>query len=76
MTVANSNYSVWVSQRYDLILALYVDNIVLFARDMHTIQWIKGILNVSFSIKDLGPILTVLGIRIRRDRVRKTLWAD
>jgi Reverse transcriptase (RNA-dependent DNA polymerase) len=73
MVVTNSNYSVWVSQKHDLILALYVDDIILFARDIRTIQWIKGILNVSFSIKDLGPILIVLGIRIRRDRVRKIL---
>jgi hypothetical protein len=36
----------------------------------------KGILNASFSMKDLGSISTVLGIRIRRDRVRKILWAD
>jgi Reverse transcriptase (RNA-dependent DNA polymerase) len=73
MVVTNSNYSVWVSQKHDLILVLYVDDIMLFVRDIRTIQWIKDILNVSFSIKDLGPILIVLGIRIRRDRVRKTL---
>jgi hypothetical protein len=76
MIVTNSDHSVWVSQKNDLILALYVDDIVLFARDMQAIQWMKGILNASFSMKDLGPISTVLGIRIRRDRVRKTLWAD
>ena len=73
MIVTNSNHSVWVSQKHDLILALYVDDIVLFARDMQAIQWMKGILNASFSMKDLGPISTVLGIRIRRDRARKVL---
>jgi Reverse transcriptase (RNA-dependent DNA polymerase) len=73
MVVTNSNHSVWVSQKHDLILALYIDDIVLFVRDIQAIRWIKGILNISFSIKDLGPILIVLGIRIRRDRVRKIL---
>ena len=76
MVVTNSDHSVWVSQKHDLILALYVDDIVLFAHDMQAILWIKGILNANFSMKDLGPISTVLGIRIRRDRARRVLWAD
>jgi hypothetical protein len=76
MIATDSDHSVWVGQDRDLILALYVDDIVLFARDIQAIQWIKGILNTNFSMKDLGPISTVLGIRIRRDRVQKVLWAD
>ena len=76
MTAISSDHSVWVSQNHNLILALYVDDIVLFARDMQTIQWMKDVLNKNFNMKDLGPISTVLGIRIQRDRVRKTLRAD
>jgi hypothetical protein len=76
MIVTESDHSVWVSQDRNLILALYVDDIVLFARDMQAIQWMKGILNTNFNMKDLGPISTVLGIRVRRDRARKVLWAD
>ena len=76
MIAINSDHSVWVDQNRNLILALYVDDIVLLARDIQTIQWIKDILNKNFNMKDLGPISMVLGIRIRRDRVRKVLWAD
>jgi hypothetical protein len=76
MHATNGDHSVWVSHDRGLILALYVDDIVLFARDMQAIRWMKGILNKNFNMKDLGPISTVLGIRIRRDRVQGTLWAD
>jgi hypothetical protein len=76
MLVTNGDHSVWVDQSRDLILALYVDDIVLFARDMQAIRWIKGILNENFNMKDLGPISTILGMRIRRDRMQKALWVD
>ena len=76
MLVTSSDHSVWVNQDYSLILALYVDDIVLFARDEQEIRWIKGILNKSFKMKDLGPISTVLGMRVQRDRARRMLWVD
>jgi Reverse transcriptase (RNA-dependent DNA polymerase) len=55
------------------MLALYVEDIVLFARDTQAIRWIKDILTSSFKIKDLGPIPIVLGMRIQRDRARRMI---
>jgi len=76
MLVTNSDHSVWVNQDHSLILALYVDDIVLFARDVQKIRWMKDTLTKAFNMKDLGPISTVLGMRIRRDRARRMLWID
>jgi len=47
--------------------ALYVDDIVLFARETRTIYWMKETLAESSNMKDLGPISTVLGMRVQRD---------
>ncbi|HEY5813547.1 MAG TPA: reverse transcriptase domain-containing protein [Terrimicrobiaceae bacterium] len=76
MIATNGDHSVWVNQDHSLVLALYVDDIVLFAREMQVIRWMKEVLTESFNMKDLGPISTVLGMRVRRDRAQKMLWID
>jgi hypothetical protein len=76
LVAIDSDHSLWVDRDRGLILALYVDDIVLIARDVQAIQWIKGILNKNFNMKDLGPIATVLGIRVRRNRAQRMLWID
>ena len=76
MRATSADLSVWVNQDHSLILALYVDDIVLFARETQAIRWAKEILTKSFNMKDLGPISTVLGMRIRRDRAQRRLWVD
>jgi len=55
------------------MLALYVDDIVLFACEAQEIHRIKTFLADRFRIKDLGPIHTVLGMRVRRNRAQRTL---
>jgi Reverse transcriptase (RNA-dependent DNA polymerase) len=69
MLATNGDQSVWVNKDRSLILALYVDDIVLFARETQAIRWIKEVLAESFNIKDLGPISIILGMRVRRDRI-------
>ena len=36
----------------------------------------KTIFASRFKMKDLGPISTILGVRVRRDRANKKLWID
>jgi hypothetical protein len=69
-------YQIWVDRGRNLILALYVDDIVLFARETQEIHRIKAFLTDTFHMKDLGPIHTVLGMRVRRNRAQRTLWID
>src|SRR4051794_39833059 len=49
-------------------LVLYVDDILLTGNDIELLESIKGYLNNSFSMKDLGDAAYILGIKIYRDR--------
>jgi Reverse transcriptase (RNA-dependent DNA polymerase) len=71
-----TDQSIWVNADFSLILALYVDDIVLFARETQALRRIKEILQRSFHMKDLGPVSTILGIRVRRDRAKRMLWIN
>ena len=51
-------------------LILYVDDILLIGNDVEFLDSIKGYLNKSFSMKDLGEAAYILGIKIYRDRSR------
>ena len=51
-------------------LLLYVDDILLIGNDVEFLNSIKGFLNNSFSMKDLGEVAYILGIKIYRDRSR------
>jgi len=55
---------------------LYVDDLVLSARQKQAVESIKAALSKAFNMKDLGEISTVLGIRVRRDRAKRMLWID
>ena len=54
-------------------LILYVDDILLIGNDIEFLDSIKGCLNKSFSMKDLGEAAYILGIKIYRDRSRRLI---
>ena len=54
-------------------LILYVDDILLIGDDIEFLDSIKGYLNKSFSMKDLGEAAYILGIKIYRDRSRRLI---
>ena len=54
-------------------LILYVDDILLIGNDIEFLDSIKGYLNTSFSMKDLGEAAYILGIKIYRDRSRRLI---
>ena len=49
-------------------LILYVDDILLIGNDTEFLNSIKGYLNKNFSMKDLGEVAYILGIKFYRDR--------
>ena len=53
-----------------VFLILYVGDILLSGNDVEFLDSIKGYLNKSFSMKDLGEAAFILGIKIYRDRSR------
>ena len=60
----------------DMILILYVDNLLLLGEDCSKIEDIKHQLGKLYQMKDLGPASSYLGIRITRDWSKKVLWID
>ena len=50
------------------ILLVYVDDIILAGSSLSEIERIKGLLNDSFKIKDLGKLKYFLGLEVTRSR--------
>ena len=56
-----------------MLVALYVDDLLIAGNDMSAISWIKGELRKLFEMKDLGESQVCLGLEINRDRSSRTL---
>ena len=56
-----------------MFLVLYVDDILLISNDKHVLESTKAWLGNCFFMKDLGQAAYILGIKISRDRSRRTL---
>ena len=56
-----------------VFLVLYVDDILLIGNDIPTLQSVKSWLGKWFSMKDLGEVAYILGIKIYRDRSKRLL---
>jgi hypothetical protein len=51
-----------------VFLVLYVDDILLIKNDILMMEVVQSSLRKSFSMKDLGEAMYILGIKIYRDR--------
>ena len=51
----------------DMILILYVDNLLLLGEDLSKIEDVKHQLGKLYRMKDLGPASSYLGIQITRN---------
>jgi len=60
---------VYFKQSSDLTyLLLYVDDMLIIARNKTHIQKLKAQLKKEFDMKDLGEVKKILGMEITRDR--------
>ena len=83
-TTIHSDVGVYVLHRHhkrgdsnmDMILILYVNDLLLLGQDLSKINDIKRQLGELYQMKDLGPASSYLGIRITRDRKRHIIWID
>ena len=55
---------------------MYVNDMVIAAKELSSISWFKKKLSKIFKTKDLGEINKVLGIKIIRDRKNRILTID
>nr|GEX55455.1 hypothetical protein [Tanacetum cinerariifolium] len=61
------------SGRRVIFLILYVDDIILTGNHIPSLQEVKTYLGKCFSMKDLGEVAFILGIKIYRDRSRRLI---
>ena len=61
---------------HEIILILYVDDLLIMGNNQPMIHSIKKQLMAAYQIKDLGAATSYLGIRITRDRKRRSIWID
>jgi transposase InsO family protein len=69
---SNEDPSLYISR--DLILLVFVDDIVFFAKSKEAITKAKSWLRDEFKMVDLGDLKLFLGMQITRDRTRRTLF--
>ena len=72
----SSDNCVFVNTSTRVIIALYVDDILIFAKSLTTINAVKAELHKEYKMKDIGKASFILGIRIRRDVKGKVLALD
>ena len=60
----------------DMILILYVDDLLLLGEDLSKIEDIKHQLGKLYQMKDLGPTSSYLGIQIIRDQNTQATWIN
>ena len=56
-----------------LYLLLYVDDMLIASRSMKAVKGLKRSLSDEFEMKDMGPALKILGIKICRNRSKEKL---
>ena len=56
-----------------MIIALYVDDLLLAGSDIKAIEWMKQSLNKRFEMKDLGEAKLCIGLEIQRNRSQHKL---
>ena len=60
----------------DMILILYVNDLLLLGEDLSKIEDVKRQLGKLYQMKDLRPASSYFGIQINRDQNTQAIWID
>jgi hypothetical protein len=71
-----SDPCVFIHRDNNMTIGLYVDDLLVLARDAKKIHDFGKQLRQRFKVKYLGEAERILGIRIERDRKRRTIYLD
>lgn len=73
---SNADSCVYVKAEKDMILiiAIYVDDLILASNDLEALNNLKNLLMKNFKMKDLGELKFFLGMEISRDRQAKKIY--
>jgi len=53
-----------------MIIAVYVNDLLIFAKDEKVFHWLKNILCNKFSMTNLGEMEFIVGFQVTRDKIR------
>lgn len=67
LTRSRADPCVYFNKKNDLIIGVYVDDLLVMSKDSVTIQKFKEDIGAAFETKDLGEINHLLSIRIQRN---------
>ena len=65
--------SIWVDQQKRVIIALYVDDMLIAAPSLQEVTRTKELLKQEYKMQDLGEVSTILGIRIQRHHSKRVV---
>ena len=57
-----------------IFLLLYVDDMLIAAKNFDDVVGLKALLSQEFDMKNLGAVKKILGMKIHRDKSWKKLW--
>ena len=57
-----------------IILVLYVDDMLILAKEQSDVDICKDLLGTAFKMKDIGQAKRILGMDIHRDLKTRRLW--
>ena len=60
-------------KKVEILVLVYVDNMVVAAADVHDVKWFKTELGKVFQLTDLGELKHILGIQVRHDHMAHTI---
>ena len=64
---------VYINKTMDIIIALWVDDLIIFDKDLGSIEDLKAQLNKEYEMKDLGELKYFLSIQVHRNREWKII---
>ena len=75
-TQMQSDHCVYINKDSGVILALWIDDIIMFSSTLTAITTVKNQLRAEFEMKDLGELQYFLGMHVTRDRGSRTIHVD
>ena len=69
----SANHCVYINNMTSVIIAMWVDDLMIFAKDKVTISDVKTKLNESFKMMDLGELEYFLGIQVNQDQTNNMI---
>ena len=72
---SDCDYPVYIYQRdgVRIMVPIHVDDLLLASNSKSTIRHVKSVLAAHFNLRGLGPATSILGMKIARDRSRRSI---